>query len=247
MDDVDYVRYEYARYRPRKSIFVYILIPVLLACGFFIANLIFGFVSFKKQPSKNNQVECAQIKFYISTSPQPQSKSEAMRTAAEISRSGGSGYLIPVGKDWQVVNDIALNQAAISMPTEMSAQIGKIKLASSEHAELVSGLVSTFKTTFETLCGFIESYKANELSSKDIADQARLAYNTLLDMRGELEIIQKEYKNQYYNDLLAAVTYELFGLNLLWLDTGANFSHTLKNSASWVIFAYKDLTESLKI
>jgi hypothetical protein len=247
MNESAYSGYEYTRYRPKRNYFVYILVPVVLAVIFFVANLLFGFVNFGKKGTA--YVDCAQISFYVTTTTPQQSKSDAMRTAAEVKQNSGSGYLVSMENSWYVIDDIGFKpfEAGSDSLSTVTTLPAKITLAKSEHAELVNSLVTTFKTTFETLCDFLEKYDTDELTPSDISEQARQAYNTLVDMRGELEIIQTEFKHQPYSYLLAAVTYQLFGLNLLWLNTGANFEHTLKNSASWVIFAYKDLTTTLKI
>ncbi|MDR0461848.1 MAG: hypothetical protein LBG88_00750 [Christensenellaceae bacterium] len=239
-----YSGYKYTRYRPRRGMFIFIVVPIALAILFFVGNLLFGFVNFTRKDSSALALE--QVTFYVTLSDTHTNKSDAMRTSTEVKQSGGSGYLVQSGDAWAVIDNIHTDELEAGTPC--TTKTANLKLANQGHRELVTTLVGTFKPTFETLCDLLSQYKEKSITASDIIDKARLAYNNLVDLRGELEIIQSESKSPDYALLLGALTKQLFGLNLLWLDTApANFSHVLKNSASWVIFAYFDLTESLKI
>jgi len=158
-----------------------------------------------------------------------------MRTSTEIKNAGGSGYLVSNNNSWTVVNDI--RNTNFDTATKYTTRKTNIALTDKAHYKLVSALIGSFKSTFDTLCDFRDKYDAGEITKAEISDLARIAYMNLVDLRGELELVGG------YTALYSYLTRQLFGLNLLWLEVGtAGFSHVLKNSASWVIFALHDLS-----
>ena len=243
MEDA-YSGYKYTRYRPRRKgrhLFLFVVIPIFLAIIFFVCNIIFGFINLGK--TKTASVNCPSLSFFVTQVEGYQNKSDAMRAGAEIKSTGGSGYLVPTENSWAVINNICHENfpGAVQYKTESV----DILLADKTHADLVAGLVGTFKTTFNTLCDFRKKFEKQEITQIEIANMARVAYNNLVDLRGELEIIQAQFRYSNYTILLNYLTRQLFGLNLLWIDASANFLHILKNSASWVIYAYFDLTNTI--
>jgi hypothetical protein len=232
-----YSGYSYKRYRGRPKVFLFIALPVILAILFFVANLAFGFIDFKHTRAPAS-VKISSVTFYARLTTPQKTKSEAMRTATETKNTGGSGYMLNTGEPgWAVVMDIGPN--AFDGSTATTTKDAQIHLSSLDHKALIESLTGTFKVSFETVCGFLKDPSVASAS-------ARLAYNNLVDLTGELEKIQATAQNPAYTRLLTYLTRQLFGLNLLWLDAGGdNFAHVIKNAASWIIYALFDLTAGL--
>jgi hypothetical protein len=243
----EYKAYSYTRYKPKPRVFIFIIVPLVLVTAFFTANLIFGFVDFGAlRANTSKSVTLQSITFHTTQTQGVTNKSEAMRTATEVKGQGGSAYLVAMDNAWQVIQEIS-NQPFDGSTEHVTTQVS-INISDESHRELVETLIGTFKTTFDVLCDYHDKYKSGTMSMREITDITRIAYNNLIDVVGELELVQRDVRNPQYNDLLQALTAQLFGLNILWLETDSrNFSHTLKNAKSWTIFAYFDLTRTLQM
>ena len=209
-----------------------------------MANLAFGFVDFK-HVKKSEVVSIAPVTFYAKLSPTQRNKTDAMRVSTDTKNSGGSGYLVAAATEgWAVVVDV--NNAQIDGGAPVVTRTATLTLTSADHRTLIEALTGSFKTTFDTLCEYQKSYAEKRMTATEISASARLAYNNLVDTMGQLETVQGVAQNPAYTKLLTYLVRQLFGLNLLWLDTGGdNFGHVLKNAASWVIYALNDLTAAL--
>ena len=127
--------------------------------------------------------------------------------------------------------------------TAVGTNAASIILSDKSHRELVEEVVGTFQTNFDILCDFVKSYGNGELTEEEISDSSRGIYNQLTDLSGQIETVC----GTSYTMLSAYLTWQLFGLSLIWLDGGGdNFPHVLKNAAAWIIFAYLDLTSTLQ-
>jgi len=205
------------------------------------ANLVFGFISFVP---KGKKIPLPVVTFYTTESDPYQTKSDAMEAAVIIRRDGGSGYLRAAGAGWTVVRD--LDTKMPERGKKYTTRRTKIKISKHEHRILVTNLLGTFNTTFNTLCGYISKFEGGQGTQGEIAGLARLAYNNLTDMVGEFETLQSIAINAHYDKLLTYLARQLYGLNLIWLEgSNANFLSVLKNAASWIIFSYLDLTNAI--
>ena len=244
MEDA-YSGYEYHRFRRRKNhVFLIISVIALLIIVVFCANLIFGFVSLKKS-SKAVIVNCPQVTFYINTSDEYSKKSDAILKATEIKSGGGSGYIFFDNDVWRVVNDISNEQSDGMMP--ISTPNASIDISDEDQKELFETVIGTFKTNFDILCGFCSQFEDGIITAEEVSNSSRAIYNQLVDLTGEIEILQTNSANQIYSTIMTYLTRQMFGLSLIWLDgTNENFSWVLKNASSWIIFAYLDLTNDFK-
>jgi len=242
--DEAYSSYSYKRYRRKPRVFVFIIVPLVLATVFFTANLIWGFVDFGAIRRSNQVVTLPSVTFHTTQTQGQQNKSDALRTAVEVKNAGGSAYLVVKDNLWAVVKEIS-SKPFDGSTAHTTTQVS-INLVDEAHRQIIENLVGSFKTTFDVLCDFHDRYKDGELSMKEITDMARIAYNNLVDLVGELELVQSSVRSAQYGELLRALTGQLFGLNILWLETDpGSFLHTIKNASAWTIYAYFELTRTL--
>jgi hypothetical protein len=237
--DGGYGGYSYRRVRRGRGVFLFVFVPVVLAVLFLCGNLIFHFVDFKN-PGGAGAVEIQGTEFFVLKSEIFRAKSEALERATATKNSGGSGYLVAAAEGWAVVEFVGTSGAPQS--EKLTTKPVRVKLERAGDRELVGALVGSFKTTFEVLCGFIDRYADGKSAAvkSEIMDAARIAYNNLVDLVGDLEIAGG------YEKLLPYLTRELFGLNIIWLlGESENFLHVLRNSASSVIVSFLDLTNSI--
>lgn len=246
MDDA-YKEYEYRRFKPplfrRKRLFALLVTLVILVTVFFCANLVFGFVNLSPS-GPGNTLDIQSTTFHVTQSEPYTDKAKAMFAGVAVRREGGSGYLVAQDNAWRVIHQVR-NQTftgAVSITTTPA----RMTLTDNEHRGLVEILVASFVATFDTLNDFFTRFTDNSLSQREISNSARIAYNNLLDLTVQLELVQSTARNPHYAMLLEQLTFQLLGLHLIWMDGNSeNFSHVMQNAMSWTIFAFKHLTESL--
>jgi len=240
-----YKGYAYKRYKQpvlklgnfKKRLFWIVSVPIILAIVLFSANLIFGFISFGGGAGKS--INIGSVTFYVSYSDPINNKPDAMAKVVQIRNQGGSGYLVADGAGWLVVDQLSNREFQGSVAVTTLA--ASLSVTNNDHIELLQTLVGTFASTFDTLVKFTDAFKAGEMTRQEISDSARIAYNNLLDLVEKLPRVD-------YEILWSSLVFQLFGLHIIWLDgTDNNFPHVLSNAKSWVIFAFKDLTEILKM
>jgi len=242
MSDI-YNDYSYKRYkRPfRRRLFPIAVVVLTLGILFFIANLMFGFISFAPGATK---VSIPTVTFYVAESESFSSKSDAIEQATIIKSSGGSGYLLVDSGQWVVVREIS-NKEIVSGKKYTTAQ-KDLKLACKDHINAVAVLLESFSTTFDRLCEYIEKFEHDVTSQNEIANNARLAYNNLIELANQFENTPGTSNDPTCAQIVVYLTRQLLGLNMVWMEGSSdNFAHVLKNAASWVIFALFDLTNAL--
>jgi hypothetical protein len=202
---------------------------------FFTANLVFHFADFGRAVRKS--VVAAPVSFYVASTQIFPTKAEALARATLEKDGGGAAYIVSGANGWSVVKNLSDTQIPDS--TSVTTKAAKIKLENNNDEGLVNALVGSFKTTFDTLCEYGRSFEARKISKAEIMGAARLAYNNLVALTEELT------RSGGYDVLTDALVRQLFGLNAVWLlGETENFSHVLKYAASWVIFAFFDLTNA---
>jgi len=202
----------------------------------------FGFINFAPRSSK---VSIPVVTFYVTESELFTGKSDAIEQATIIKSEGGSGYLLADenGK-WKVVREI--DNKEIDGGKKYTTVNKTLELVNKDHIRAVMELLGTFKTTFEMLCEYIEKFESGTCAQNEIANVARLAYNNLVDLSCEFEKIPGICNDPVCMQVVVYLTRQLLGLNMIWVEGSSdNFSHVLKNAASWVIFAYFDLMTAL--
>ena len=245
MSESNYNEFKYSRYKkPKRNMkFKIFLTLVGLAVLCLAGNLVFQWID--KTPKSSSHVEIKSLTFYTTQSESFTKKSDAITRAGELKRMGGSAYLIVNGNYWNVINDICHEKHCddcIAVTTRKST----IKPLAPEHKDLLQALSATFATTFDTLCKFTHEYKQSTITTREITNKARTAYNNLVDLMGEFEKFQDQNWSDQYTALHKYLNHQLFGLSLIWLEGGSeNFLHVLKNATAWVGFALHDLAKSL--
>ena len=243
MDKI-YSGYSYERFKKPRRIYVYVVIIIIILISTLSANLLFGFFNFNFASNYNSVLPG--ITFYVTESEEFANKSDAIARSVQIKNDGGSGYLRSVnGILWKVIDDICANE--IDSATVYSTAAKAIKISDKNHAQQVETILNTFHITFANLCDYIHRYENGTISQKEIADNARIAYNELIRLTTEFQDIQFKASNPVYSLILIYLTRQLLGLNIIWIEgLSDNFIHILKNAACWVAFAYCDLVNELK-
>lgn len=238
-----YSAYSYRRYKKPKRFFAFFMVVLTLGSGFFVANLMFGFVDFGGvDVKKSDIVVVPALTFYVTETDSVESKSTAMRMALDVKERGGASYLVKKGTNWAVVDGITDKNDKYAPVVAYSAPSAEIRLVDLEHRALIETLVGTFGVTFATLCDYMEKFEAHKMVADEIIGVSCLAYNNLVDLVGEFEILRSEGAwSSDYARLYSALCSQMFGLAVIWLEGRTeNFAHVLKNAMAWVAFAYLD-------